>query len=398
MERLIKMKEYFEKIQNLSVPYKEITEYNPNGEFSGIKAITYDGADFKGEKTKVFAYLGYPDNLDEKVPAVVLVHGGGGVPFLNWVKMWNELGYAAIAMSTTGDFPLEANTGKYPEGKEHRTPWEKELHGIFSEDGYAVAPDNDSMKNSEKPLEEQWMYHALTQVVFAHNILRADEKTDKERIGITGISWGGVITSLAIGYDRRFAFAIPIYGSGYLAEAMSWQGDLFGSGKNPELWLAEKQFDKVDIPVLWLCWNEDVCFSANSNSKSYLDTIKNNPQTRLAMINNMEHSHTCGWIREESYIFADSVCKGGKRLPCFAVGSKKIKNPDNVNITGTKAYYLTEPMTYEICENNQTRQTEDWKICDVADIPENAAEYYLEITSEINGKEYITTSEIYVNN
>lgn len=389
------MREYFEKIQSVPVQYREIEEYNPTDEFNGIKAITYDGAEYCGKKTKVFAYLGYPENTNEKVPAVVLVHGGGGVPFVHWVKKWNELGYAAIAMSTTGDFPLEANTGKYPEGKEHRTPWTKEMYGIFKEDGYIEAPDNDGMKNSDKPLEEQWMYHALTQVTFAHNILLADEKIDGGKIGITGISWGGVITSLAIGCDRRYAFAIPIYGSGYLAESMAWMGDNFSGGRNPELWLAEKNFDKADMPVLWLCWNADVCFSANSNSKSYLDTIKNNPDTRLAMIDKMEHAHACGWVREESYAFADSVCKNGKRLPQFVPGKDIIQNPDNAEIVGTAVYYLLEPMTYEIGENNQTRQTEQWKRCPGNDAPENAKEYYREITSRINGKEYITCSEIF---
>ena len=44
------------------------------------------------------------------MPGIVLVHGGGGVPFASWVKMWNDRGYAAIAMSVTGDFPITADT------------------------------------------------------------------------------------------------------------------------------------------------------------------------------------------------------------------------------------------------------------------------------------------------
>ena len=50
------------------------------------------------------------------------------------------------------------------------------------------------------------MYNAVSQAILAHNILRADEKVDSSRIGITGISWGGVITSLAIGYDTPLCF------------------------------------------------------------------------------------------------------------------------------------------------------------------------------------------------
>ena len=32
----------------------------------------------------------------EKVPGMVLVHGGGGTAFASWVKRWNDRGYAAM--------------------------------------------------------------------------------------------------------------------------------------------------------------------------------------------------------------------------------------------------------------------------------------------------------------
>ena len=37
-----------------------------------------------------------------KFPAVVLVHGGGGKAFPQWVAKWAEEGYAAIAMDLGG--------------------------------------------------------------------------------------------------------------------------------------------------------------------------------------------------------------------------------------------------------------------------------------------------------
>ena len=43
-----------------------------------LAAVYYDGLDWKGNSTKVFAWLGLPDDLSKPVPAVVLVHGGGG--------------------------------------------------------------------------------------------------------------------------------------------------------------------------------------------------------------------------------------------------------------------------------------------------------------------------------
>ena len=92
-----------------------MTDYDPTvAEWAHIQAITYDGADLDGKKTKVFAYIGYPEGASatNKAPAVVLVHGGGGHAFAEWVKLWTDRGYVAIAMDTTGFFPSEAGKGK----------------------------------------------------------------------------------------------------------------------------------------------------------------------------------------------------------------------------------------------------------------------------------------------
>jgi hypothetical protein len=45
-----------------------------------VKAIYFKVLDFKGCSTRVFAWIGFPENGDRvKVPGIVLVHGGGGM-------------------------------------------------------------------------------------------------------------------------------------------------------------------------------------------------------------------------------------------------------------------------------------------------------------------------------
>lgn len=387
------MENLFEKLINKDCQYDECQEFMPTGEYEGIKAITYEGAMLKGEKTKIFAYLGFPENSPSKVPAVVLVHGGGGAPYLRWVKEWNDRGYAAIAMSTTGYFPTVTNAGT-DETEEDGKLWNYGLSGIFAEKGYADAPNNDAMQNSENPIEEQWMYHAISDVILANSILRRDSRVDETKIGIMGVSWGGVITALAIGYDKRFAFAVPVYGSGYLTEDMGYIGNYFRSGKNPELWLAEKKFSDVDIPILWQCWNSDRPFSVNSNSLSYLDTVKNNEKTRLSIIHEMNHAHTWSWIRPEPMVFADFVCKGRKTIPFFDTERKAVFNPDGVEIKSVKVYYITEKLEYVM--NPETKgysMGQSWQIVDFAgEIPQAAKGWYFEITSVIDGKEIVTAT------
>ncbi|HJA69263.1 MAG TPA: acetylxylan esterase [Firmicutes bacterium] len=389
-------------------------EYDPKSSASGanswsnIKALTYDGVEIDGEKTKVFAYIGYPEGVSStnKAPAIVLLHGGGGHAYAEWVKLWTDRGYVAIAMDNTGYFPSEAGKGLAGRELDPASYWTFGLSGDFAQEGYTNAPNNSGMNDAGSKAERQWMYHAVAQTILAHNILRADEMVDSSRIGVTGISWGGVIASIAIGYDTRWAFAIPIYGSGYLEEALSFMGPNFNTEASLAVWSAQEKFDNVDFPVLWLGWNSDNCFSINSNSKSYLDT-KDNDKTVLSMINNMNHSHSSGWVQPISYHYADWIVNGGSGLtqlmdePSGRDVYIQHMVPLEASSISAKIYYITEKMTYSQKPGNstttmdQTWQTVDCEITGSiikGTVPESAYSYYVEITTTVNGTNYVTCS------
>ena len=390
---------------------KEIPAFFPTEEpFRHIRAVTCRGPERKGGKTKVFAYIGFPEGASEDapVPGVVLVHGGDGHAYLPWVKMWNDRGYAAIAMDHTGYFPHEVNAGDCEETK----GFSYGLSGIFCEEGYVDAPDNDGMDSSEGEIEEMWMYHAVGQVIIAHNVLRGDKRVDKEKIGIMGISWGGVIASLAIGWDRRFAFAIPVYGSGYLERSRTWMKDHFSGEAVKALWSAADRFGRVDLPVLWLAWNDDHCFSINANTASYADTVRNNRAARLSFLHRMGHSHTKGWSPAESLLFADSVVRGTPALAGFArqpAGRSirvRLQKDAGTDICGARLFYITEPQTfsrYKKYSLTDTFMDQTWEIlpldydaaeCTVTGtVPAEAAAYYIEVTAEIGGIRAVSCSE-----
>ena len=56
----------------------------------GMKAVYYDGLPWKDRPTRVFAWLGFPEGGAGKVPGIVLVHGGGGSAFREWVAKWKK--------------------------------------------------------------------------------------------------------------------------------------------------------------------------------------------------------------------------------------------------------------------------------------------------------------------
>jgi len=375
-------------------------------QFSGVKAITYDGLG----NTSTFAYLGIPEgaSAEKPVPGIVLVHGGGGYPYLPWVKMWMERGFAAIAMSTRGLYPEGVNAGALVPG----APMFRHcMYDTFKKSDYVNSPDKDAMKNADLPIADRWMTHALVKVLHAHNLLRSLPEVDNTKIGITGISWGGNITTIAITHDPRFAFAVPVYGSGYLKEALSYMGEIFGMPGNAP-YRAEDRFEKVRIPVMWVAWNDDCPFSVNSNSLSYLATAPQNPKTGLALIHNMGHDHPCGWAPPVIAAFADWIVKDGQPLVTFQTqpegrNAKAILNiPAGIENPVATLYWIDSPMTYKVQDKhhigaeNCSYMTQVWQTAPAtltgnilqAELPEQVGGYYLELRYRVNGKEMIATS------
>jgi len=74
-----------------------------------VRSLLYHSVDYQGKPTQVFAYYSNPDLYSgkktgrKKYPGVVLVHGGGGKAFKEWVEKWAAEGYAAIAMDLSGN-------------------------------------------------------------------------------------------------------------------------------------------------------------------------------------------------------------------------------------------------------------------------------------------------------
>ncbi len=350
-EQRQEIKDAMERAINTEVVYKEIEEYNPTLEkYDHIKAITYDAFEYQGQKTKVFAFIGFPEgaSAETPVPAVVLIHGGGGHPYMEWVRLWNERGYAAIAMETTGYFPSEPNVGV---NENENGKFVYGMHGVFLEEGYTNAPDREYTTEYAE-VEEQWAYHGLSQVILAHNVLRQDERVDSDNIGVTGISWGGVMTAQIIGYDTRFSFAIPVYGTAYLGDEMRPFRD-FGAPYVDALWAAERNLDNAKMPILWYAYSDDSNFGVTSYCKSYMHTKDVNAKTALLMLSDWGHSHNSVFKTTHSFLFADWVTfdKGGlvtfETLPEGREINCKIDIPEaNKDWVRATLYYITEPMSY----------------------------------------------------
>lgn len=264
-----------------------------------VKAVFFEGLPFEGKPTRVFAYYGVPGlPKGEKAPGMVLIHGGGGTAFEAWVRLWNARGYAAIAMDTCGCVPA----GEYANWDRH---------------GFGGPPGWGGFNQIDRPVQDQWPYHAVADVILAHSLLRSMPGVDPERIGVTGISWGGYLTCIASSVDRRFRFAVPVYGCGFLGDNSAWLDMFARMGKQRaakwlKLWDPSRYLGLSEAPMLWVTGTNDFAYPMDSLQKSY--RLPKGPRTLCIRVR-MPHGHGgIGETAPEILAFADSCCRNGVPL------------------------------------------------------------------------------------
>lgn len=282
---------------------------------NNIRPIYFDALDYEAKPTKVFAWLGVPENISGKIPGIVLVHGGGGTAFRTWVQKWNERGFAAIAIAVEGQVERRDSNGK----------WEKhEWPGPWRVGQYA---------DVNKPLKDQWMYHAVADTVLANSLLRSLKEVDADHVGVMGISWGGVITSTVMGIDSRFDFAIPTYGCGHLADVDNYWKKTMGTNTfYREVWDPVNYLSAAKMPTMWFSWPQDKHFPLDSLAVSYRAMGGN---YMVSLLPEMQHGHPPGWNPPDSYAFAQSVVRNGDPW-CRHVQSKMDDNSLEVGFTSSK--------------------------------------------------------------
>lgn len=271
------------------------------GDSDGImKTVFFDSVQYKGKPAKVFAWIGVPETSGgKKIPGIVLVHGGGGTAFKEWVDLWNKKGFAAISIATGGQ--TDEWTGSYSATARNK---------IWVRHEWAGAPQGSTYGDTKEPLEDQWMYHAVAGTVLANSLLRSLPEVDESRIGVIGISWGGIITSTVMGIDPRFAFAIPVYGCGHLADSENKYGDALRDNEiYKNVWDPMIRMNRAIMPTLWLSWPEDFAFSPISQAKNYHAMPG---AYMVSLIPRMGHSHEKGWNPPDSYAFAESIVNTGR--------------------------------------------------------------------------------------
>ena len=261
------------------------------------------------ESTWVFAAIGVPtsEKPEDGYPAIVLVHGGGGTVSKGWIDYWTQQGYVAIAFDNFGNqLDKSGNKVENPDGGPKETFVGSNLDGV------------------ENP-DQSWIYHAVYNSIMSNNILRARKDVDKDRIVLTGNSWGGYVTCVVAGVDKRFAAFATTNGCGYVYNDTTWLKNGSFGGAQREEWISlydpSSYLPYATKPMLFVSGVNDEYFSAYNRQKS-AELVKG--QVFYSQRTNISHA---AWNKQyETSAFFQYVLYGDDRISLLS----NITTTDNV--------------------------------------------------------------------
>jgi dienelactone hydrolase len=284
-----------------------------------VHSLTYEGEAFKGAPTEVFAFYASPSTLGRaaeggKFPGVVLIHGGGGTAFAEWVHLWAKRGYAAIAMDLGGTRPEDP---EFDVDGLVKNPGSRSKNRVRLSRGGPDQGHGEKFDSIGGETSDDWPFHAVSSVIRAHTLLRSFSEVEAGSTAVTGISWGGYTTCLAASLDDRFKAAVPVYGCGFLHEGESVQKPSIDKlGERRMDWVREydpgSHLNRCTVPIFFVNGTNDVHYVLDSYMKSY-GMVRGTKQIRIQV--NMPHGHPAGWAPQEIGLFIDSHCKKGVPLP-----------------------------------------------------------------------------------
>lgn len=247
-----------------------IKEYSVKG--IRVKEVYYPGRPQNSQPTRIFGYYCYPEKHFAPLPALLISHGGGGSADVKTALRWAGYGYAVLVIDLPG------------KGKQR---WRSRSTG----------PDMEvrNLLNTSDPTNN----YLLFAVAAARNgigFLAKQPEVDRNRIGMLGLSWGGVLTLLTNGQEPRLKAAVDVFGAGFIPEGCTWE-DRFRSKSHLERLRWNRLLDPSNFlasqrsPILFITGTNDHCYYLHTFQKSY-DRVKMEKQYYL--VANLRHQFSTG--------------------------------------------------------------------------------------------------------
>lgn len=319
----------FELSQVWKFPVNEAMAKTTRAYLSGnvkVEEVYYKSRPYKNKEVWIFGYYCYPADAAEKLPAVLLVHGGGGGASLNSAIALAQRGYAVLTIDLpgNGDRRLASRSG---------------------------GPDMDvSVLLQTKPsLDHNYLIHAVSATRNGITFLTRRKEVDTHRIGMVGLSWGGVITLLTNGQDDRLKTAVNVFGAGYIPEGCTWQ-DVFNQKSKTDLeewykYIDPKNFLKTQqSPIFFITGTNDHCYYLPTFQKSYAEV---RVPKNLLLIPNLRHRFMPD-TQKMVWLWLDSQLKQKNSFPAPHLYTIYQRNDDKIIVAVTAESTTSATLYYTV--------------------------------------------------
>lgn len=339
------------------------------------RLITFKVGTFKGTDSRIAAYYCFPEN-GKKNPAFVWSHGGGQRADRNRGHYFATQGFATVDINWLGR-PLEG-------AKEGLTDWGK-IDPTQGPNFYAKAlrkqfkssfhPDEHSIDPIISPRNSNWFMLSLAGRR-ALTFLEQQPEVDASRLGFTGFSMGGTITSMTA-IDKRLKAVAPFVG-GTTNLHENYPG-MNSGGVIRNIGDLELYKNTIDPGAYWKHVTVPVMFITSSNDfHSTFDRIYQSmdllPHDKWRVTGNMHANHGPGpeqWIMLTHW-FKQHLAGIEQSIPATPPSSFKIEN-NTAHFTITPAqqerlqdveiYYSYHPnaITRFWKKATATKEADTWK-------------------------------------
>ena len=368
-------KGYDSKAEPLEV--KVHHEWKEGGVISRL--VSFKVGTFKGAGARIAAYYCFPEN-GKKNPAFVWSHGGGQRADRRRGHYYASQGFATIDINWLGR-PLEADLdpenkwgtdwgavdpsqGPRFYSKALRKGWKRSLQA----DEYTIDP-------IASPRNANWFLLAVA-ARRAITFLEEQAEVDPERLGFTGFSMGGTITSMTAFDPRLKAVAPFVGGTGFLH--IDFPGiprtSIGNHFKNPDLY--QKTIDpsaywpSVKCPVMFITSSNDF-HSAFARIYQSMDLL---PHHNWRVTSNLHANHGPGpeqWVLLNLW-FQEHLAGREQNIPKTPPSTFRIENgrahfsviPSSLDrLVETEIYYSNDPncVTRFWKRASATKKGDTWK-------------------------------------
>jgi len=204
---------YDPRIEPLDIKVTREWDESYEGKKIRIQMLTFTVGTFKNEVSRISAYYGYPKDINDTVPGLVQVHGGGQRADKNIVVVDAANGYASLSLNWGGRELEDQKTGEPGTDWGAIDPTQKHVSHYFR-----LTPDDKTAESIYSPRNNNWFILTLA-TRRGLTFLEQQPIVDRDKLGVYGHSMGGTITGQVAGLDNRIKAAVPSCGGTGITQA-----------------------------------------------------------------------------------------------------------------------------------------------------------------------------------